>query len=290
MDWRTLPSLSALRAFEATARLLSFSGAARELNVTHPAIAQHVRGLEADLGLQLVTRQGKGLALTEDGSYLATQLNEGFTTIASGIRDLSSRQQDRPLTLSMTPSFAESWLMPRLGAFWAEHPEIALTVNPSTDLVNLRQDGVDLAVRFGDGTWPDLQVERLGSSPWVVVAAPSYASNATTLSDLGDLTQHRWFGSENANEQRIWGRQIGLDFAKARYTELANNALVNSAVRAGYGLSIQNKAIMQADLNAGNLVALHEGLSDDLDYYLVTRPGRPSEKLKTFLNWIRAQV
>jgi LysR family transcriptional regulator, glycine cleavage system transcriptional activator len=290
MDWRNIPSLAALRAFEASARNNSFSAAARELNVTQAAIAQHVRGLETRLGHSLIRRQGHNMVTTDAGARLAAALSDGFSTIAQGIRQLSTEQENRPLVLSLTPSFAESWLMPRLGGFWAGHPDIGLSLQPSTELVDMRRDNIDLAIRFGDGNWPALQVEPLLMSPFVVVASKSYARGATTLAELGAPDTLRWFFAFAAKEQQVWGRAIGLDFEHIPFEDMATLGMAHAAVRAGHGLSIQARALVETDLAEGRMVALHQGESGGLGYHLVTRGDVPSPKLKRLLRWLRRQA
>ncbi|MEM0944316.1 MAG: LysR family transcriptional regulator, partial [Pseudomonadota bacterium] len=152
-----LPSLASLRAFEAAARHLGFSAAGRELNVSHAAVAQQVRGLEAFLGLKLVARAGRGLELTPEGVLLADHLAEGFGKISSGIQQLTEAESARPLHITMTPSFAIGWLMPRLPLFREAHPEVELMVNPTVNVVSLADAGYDLAIRFGRGPWPGLE-------------------------------------------------------------------------------------------------------------------------------------
>ena len=150
MDWRDIPSLAALRGFEAAVREGSFSAAARELNVTHAAIAQHVRSLETHVGQPLLTRAGRRMVPTEAGARLATDLNDGFGQIIAGVRRLSEDADKRPIQITCTPNFAENWLMPRLIEFWGKHPDITLSVTPDNNIVDLRRDGYDVAIRYGN--------------------------------------------------------------------------------------------------------------------------------------------
>ncbi len=286
MDWRDIPSLSALRAFEAAARLDSFSAAARELNVTHAAIAQHVRALEDHFGQPLMERQGRSMRPTAAGLRLADDLGEGFGTIASGVRALMDNRRQRPLQVTMTPSFAEAWLMPRIGRFWSAHPEIEVALVPSVSVVELRRDGYDLAIRFGDGNWPGLEVEPLVMSPFVVVAAPSLAQGRN-LDEIGQLQDYRWFMSEASHEQDVWGQAAGLDLSALNTTEMATNNLALAATRAGNGLSIQAQALVQGDLEDGRLVSLYQGESDGLGYYMVRLRGPMSPALTHFVKWVR---
>ncbi|MCL4676548.1 MAG: LysR family transcriptional regulator, partial [Pararhodobacter sp.] len=164
MDWRDIPSLASLRAFDALARHGSLSAAARALNVTHAAVSQHLRALEAEFGEPLARRDGQGMQLTEAGDELAAALAEGFARIAGGVTQLRSRNAARPVVVALTPSFAEAWLMPRMGRFWAAHPDIEVRLVPGVALTDLRRDGVDVAIRFGKGAWPELEAEPLALS------------------------------------------------------------------------------------------------------------------------------
>jgi LysR family glycine cleavage system transcriptional activator len=173
MDWSEIPPLSMLRAFEAAARGGGFSAAGRELNVTHAAVAQQVRGLERRLGVALMRREGRGLSLTPEGRRLAEGLGAGFETMRGALEALAAEAADRPVRATLTPSFASNWLMPRLGGFRARHPEVELLLNPSSEVVDLRRGDYDVGVRFGKGVWPGLETEKLASTSIALVATPA---------------------------------------------------------------------------------------------------------------------
>ena len=135
MNWRDLPPLASLRAFSAFSQSGSVKLAGVALNVSHAAISQHLRALEAHLGLSLVDRSGRALSLTQEGDQLARALDLGFGAIGAAVQDLKGADADRPLHISCTSSFAASWLMPRLPGFRALHPEINLMLDPSPELV-----------------------------------------------------------------------------------------------------------------------------------------------------------
>lgn len=281
MDWHSLPSLAALRAFDALARNGSLSAAGRKLNVTHAAIAQHLRALEAHFGVPLATREGQAMRLTETGHELAAALGEGFDIISEGVSRLTDRQKTAPVNVTLTLTFAEAWLMPRIGGFWLAHPDIELRLLPSARLADLRRDQIDVAIRFGNGDWPGLTVEPLALDPFVVIAAPGAAR------DGDDLTSQTWLYSEGANEQKIWARRIGIDYEQVTSQEMPSNGMVLSAARAGLGLSIQSRALVEADLASGQLVALHEGDPGGLGYHIVTRPGVLRPGAKHFIRWLK---
>lgn len=289
MDWHTLPSLAALRAFEAAVTQGSYSAAARRLNVTHAAIAQHVRALESHFSQSLMQREGQHMRPTEAGAQLAASLTEGFETIAHGVQTLTERTAQKPLRLAITHSLAENWLVPRIGAFWAAHPEIPLEILPSPKVVDMRRDGIDIALRYGHGTWPGLEAEPLVSAGHTVIAAPGYVAG-DRVDDISELRDAHWLMSSLRGEDNVWLQDHGITAEEVRLTRFDTGTLVIQAVRAGSGVSVQPKAIVERDIQAGLLVALHEEAPSDLAYYIVRRPGPVPDRTRTFLRWLKAQV
>lgn len=288
MDWRTIPSLSALRAFEATARLRSFSKAAKELNVTHAAIAQHVRALEAEFSETLVFRQGRGLALTQAGVNLAAHLQTGFGEIALGVGQLRSATDMRPLNISLTPAFATNWLMPRIGAFWAQHPDVSLNLNPSSALVDLSQDGFDMAIRFGEGHWRGLNAFLLAEGGFCVVAHPDLliGRTATCLEDVAD---YPWLLEAKMRERNALLDKQGVDFDTSTIKMFDTNSMVFAALHAKLGLSIQPYALVKDQIDAGKIALVCALDNTGLGYHVVTRAGPQSKNLAIFIKWLRSQ-
>lgn len=290
MNWRDIPSLAALKGFEAAARAGSFSAAARELNVTHAAVAQHVRAVEAHLGMSLLSREGRKMVLTDAGAQLASDLQTGFSAIIDGVTRIVEDTHTSPLTVSVTPNFAEYWLMPRLCDFWTKHPDINVTVTASNDLIDLRRDGYDMAIRYGDGKNPNLQSQFLIAGDYVVVATPSLLGGrkACTIADLQDLT---WLFSPNLPVYKRWAAENGLDIAACSIRELSSMSMITSAVRAGGGVSVVIRAMVEDDITSGRLIAIQEGAAPpDLGYYIVSQHGADAEKVKIFRKWLRSQV
>ena len=149
-----LPSTSALRAFEAAARRLSFTAAAGDLNLTQGAISHQIRDLETRLGTALFVRRGRGLALTEAGQRYLPFVREGLERLRAGGEAVRPAGRAMVLTVSVSPNFATKWLVPRLGAFLAAHPDIDLRISAAMAHVDFAGDGIDLAVRHGTGDWP----------------------------------------------------------------------------------------------------------------------------------------
>ncbi|MEM9852299.1 MAG: LysR family transcriptional regulator, partial [Pseudomonadota bacterium] len=259
--------------------------AARELNVTHAAVAQHVRALEDIFTTQLMYRRGRGMDLTEAGTTLAAALASGFGAIADGVRALHDRTEARPVRLSVTPSFGENWLMPRLGRFWTENPGVELEIQPTTRLVDLRHDDVDLAVRYGRGVWPGVQSTPLAAARFAIVGAPGLVGDLRPTT-TEELKSFRWIVERFTREAEFLTRHLGFDFDEVETTVVDTNALALSAVRAGLGLSVQSRAIVDHDIAAGRLIALSDAVKDTLGYYIVTLAGRDRPERRQVIRWM----
>jgi LysR family glycine cleavage system transcriptional activator len=287
MDWNRFPPLTSLRAFEAAARNLSLSAAGRELNVSHAAVAQQVKALESHLGLRLVQRAGRGIAPTPEGVLLAEQLTESFGQMADAIGGLTAVEAERPLHVTMTPSFAVSWFMPRMQLFRIAHPGVDLVVNPTVEMVDFTSSDCDVAIRFGSGGWQGVEYELLLHSGFVIVAAPELVGEGWQ-GDPEDLLNFPWLQELGTKEVKVWLAAQGIEMpAKAQITDLPGY-MVLTALRNGQGVAAAARVFVEDDLAAGHLVALHEE-PDDMaaGYYLVWRTGIQRPALKHFLRWIR---
>lgn len=289
MDWTALPSLSALRALEAAARTGSLTAAAAELNVTHAAISQHVRKLETHFGVALLSRSGQGVVPTSTALPLCDALSEAFGLVAAAARDLSEARAARPLRVSLTPSLAATWLMPRIAGFWTEHPDIELELLPSNRVVDLVRDGFDLAVRQGRGSWPGVEAEHLMPSPHVVVAG-SRSDPVGTLEDLAPLAQCRWLLGPLRTAETQWARAHGLDLDAVRGTEFDDNALLLQALKGSDRVAILPGPVVAREIDEGSVVRLFHGGDEEYGYYMVTRPGPRSHALKAFMRWLRREA
>lgn len=288
-DWRSIPSLTALRAFSATAELRSFSQAARLLNVTHAAVAQQVRALEDHLGRPLVQREGRGVGLTAEGEQLAEALSEGFGVIQRGFEVLRMGETDRPVRITLTTSFAAQWLMPRLKAFWERHPDIGLSLHPDARVVDLHRERMDLAIRYGNGDWPGLETQYLASARLVVAGAPSLIGDRKELT-AAELAEMDWILSRNWPEQDTYLRQLGLDPNRLSRTDISSEELAIAAARQGLGLVVESLALIEADVAEGRLRLVHESREMLPAYFIVTLPGPQRAAARAFLKWLRTQA
>ncbi|WP_349357810.1 LysR substrate-binding domain-containing protein [Stappia sp.] len=280
-----MPSLAALRAFDCVARARSYAAAATVLNVTEAALRQHVRRLENQIGQPLVERSGRGIVLTQAGEILAETTREGFDTLKAGVASLTADEDRRPLRIALPPSFAETWLMPRLGDFWAHHPEINLELVPSLKIVDLRADRFDMAIRYGEGEWPGVTCTRLAPADYLVVARPDVAG-ATPARTAADLADRCWLFERDRVEHRRWSAAHGIDFDAPHHRHFPTNSLVLSALHAGQGLSLQARALVQGDIDTGRLAILFDDPASHLAYYIVTR-GDPRLPLRRFIAWLK---
>lgn len=289
ISWSSFPSLTSLRAFEAAARLQSFSLAARDLNVTHAAVAQQVRGLEEHLGRELIFRQGRGLALTAEGARLAQGLAEGFRILGAAVDEVANAAPGAPVRVTLTPAFAAQWLMPRLKSFWSAHPEVPISLHPEKRVVDLRREGIDLAIRFGNGKWPGLEAEFLTAAEYVIVGAPSLLGDRQNLTNA-ELSAMPWVIEQDWPEALSWLRSFGLRPDAMNISYIPTEELALSAARQGYGLHVEAAALMEHEVETGTLRVVGRVQDDSLAYYLVTRPGPKRPEIKTFIKWLKAAV
>ncbi|MEL6701108.1 MAG: LysR family transcriptional regulator [Pseudomonadota bacterium] len=293
----SLPSLTLLRAFEAAARHGGFSAAARELNVTHAAIAQNVRKLEVELGQSLLRREGQRMVPTSVGAQLAEALTDGLTTMARGVDVVRDLTQSRPVRMTCTPTFAEHSLMPHLGSFWSQYPDIQLSITPSNTAVDLRREGFDVAIRHGRGPWPGTVSEPLALSNPLIVATPRLCSDPAlghanlTEAKLAALRDLPWVIDDGYAEYWRWLGRLGIDTETLTIRHLPTNQLVLAALREGFGAGVQPRTLVARELDAGTLVQLHEAPeADDPMNWIVTQPGAQRPALKTFIRWLKKSV
>lgn len=283
--WRDLPSLSLLRAFDATARSGSFAEAGRQLNVTHAAVTQAVRGLEAELGVTLVRRAGRTVALTEAGERLARALDAGFGAVAAGVADVRDAEARRVVRVTTTTYIAETYVMPRLPGFWALHPGVEVALSPSPTKVDLGREGFDMAIRVLSEGWTegaDEEIRPLCRSRVVAVCAPALAVLGLPPQDLPWV-----IGPKNA-----WGQaelaRTGLDIARLKLVDVGSPHLELQACRQGLGAGTATEIICRADIEAGRLVVLPLGGLPILTYAVVLPRGPRRPSVEAFASWLQS--
>lgn len=279
--WRNLPSLSALRAFDATARAGSFADAGRLLNVTHAAVTQAVRALEADLGLPLVRRAGRTVALTEAGERLALALNDGFGAVEAGIAALRQAEARRVLRVATTTFIAETCILPRLPEFWARHPGMEVAMTPSPVSSDILRDGFDMAIRVLEDGWttpPGLEIRPLVRTPILATCAPALAGM--------DPLEMPWVDGPGSAWDKEQLRKAGIDPERLRKVQLGSPHLEMSAARQGLGAMLATEVICRADLAAGRLVILPVQGLPEVTYAAVLPAGPRRPAVEAFAGWL----
>lgn len=271
----SLPSLKALRAFEAAARHLSMSRAADELSVTQPAVTQQIRSLESFLGLRLVYREGQGLALTPAGRAYAGRLHGVFAEIGNATADLIHQEKKGGvLTVSILPTLAQRWLIPRLGSFQATHPEIEVRLFTTARVVDLRREDVDLAIRFGDGTWRGCRSHFMMANDMFPVIGQQL-QDTQPLIQPADLAEHIWLwvdAEPRTGDWPTWLAAAGVESLEPKgRIAFENSSHALAAATAGLGVAIGHRPFVIDDLSLGRLAAPFETtVSSAKAYYVVT--------------------
>ena len=182
--------LNALRAFEASARHLNLTRAAQELHVTQTAVSQHIRNLEDRVGKPLFRRLPRGLALTDEGQALLPTVSEAFGSLQRALEQLADNRPREVLTVGVVGTFAVGWLLPRLRQFQEACPFVDLRLLTHNNRVDMAGEGLDYAIRFGDGAWHGTHAERILEAPMSVMCAPALAHGLRSISDLARQLSH----------------------------------------------------------------------------------------------------
>ncbi len=294
-----LPPLSALRAFEAAARHMSFSKAADELHVTPAAISHQIHALEEDLGVRLFYRMNRSIELTASGRILLPGLTEAFAGIQSSVRRLRAHNDTGTLTVTASPSFAAKWLVLRLHRFQEQCAEVDVRISASDDVVDLTKGDFDIAIRYGSGKYPGLDVELLFTNEVFPACSPQLLTAGPPLRIPADLARHTLIHDQAVERDPLvptwpmWLKAAGVkDVPVTAGLTLNNMHLALDAAIAGHGVVLAYSTIAEADLAAGRLVRLFSlALPDQFAYYIVTAPGaleRP--KVRAFRNWLRQEA
>lgn len=283
-----LPSLNALRMFDASARRLNFGRAAEDLNLTQGAVAQQVRRLEADLGQQLFVRKARGLALTAAGAAFAAEIRRAMAIIEDATHALGAESQ--MVTISVPPSFATKLLAPHLPQFSARHPEVVVNIQASEALSSFRADAVDMAVRqgkppFGD----DVNAEFLSPLNLSAFCSADYRASHAAFAMDETLTSHRLIYDGHAHWDEVLaslGLAAPLQTLRFNQTGLALDAAAN-----GQGIALAPEVLARADITAGRLVALWRAeAAGPHGYYIVTPKSAGGVAVKAMAEWLKALV
>jgi len=294
-----LPPLTALRAFVAVARHLSFSRAADELHVTSAAIGQQIRLLEDHLGQPLFYRNRGELELTPSGRALMPGLTDAFDMVVQSIARLAGNDDYAPLRISVPPSFGAKWLMPRLGALQAALPRQEILLDASVRLVDLHAEDIDCAIRYGLGAYPGLIADRLLPEAVIPVCSPQFAESYALNAAIGSLDGVPLLHDDGPERDpgcpgwREWLAAAGFSTGAAQGgMRLNQSSLVLDAAVAGHGLALGKARLAEAELASGRLVSpLGTPQPVEFSYSFITTPSKAQlPRVELFRRWLQAEA
>jgi len=268
---RRLPPLNSLRHFEVAGRLLSFTAAARELNVTQAAVSHQIKVIEEFLGVVLFDRYPRRLALSEQGKALLPEVIEAFDRVAQAVAAINHEQYSNVLSVRLAPSFAAKWLSPRLKYFWLQYPEIDLRLYHAHGAVDFEREEIDIAVTYGKGDWPDLIVDKLLSLDFFPVCSPDFLHNDKPLNDINNLRYYALLHDANYECWRDWLELAGIDDIEANRGTVIDdtNVLIQAAID-GQGIALGSTTFVEDLLESGRLVKPFDvTLVNEFAYYVV---------------------
>ena len=289
---RRLPSLNALKAFEAAARSNSFTRAAKELFVTPGAVSQQVKALETELGLKLFTRERQRLAITEAGREYLGVVRDALDQIALGTERLTRRKRPGVLTVSVSPDFAAKWLVARLARFAESHPEIDLRVAASDQHVDFAREDVDVAVRHGNGGWPELNAERLCAEQLFPVCSPKLAGGRKRIRGASDLLKFPLLRLDDWSNWGRWFAAAGVTTEAVPGPVLNRASMLIDAAIDGAGIALARTALVASDLIHGRLVRpVDVSLEMPNTYWIVSpKVADRTPVIATFRQWLLAEA
>jgi LysR family transcriptional regulator, glycine cleavage system transcriptional activator len=278
---------------------MSFSKAADELHVTPAAISHQIHALEEDLGVRLFHRMNRSIELTASARILLPGLSQAFAGIQSSVRRLRAHNDTGTLTVTASPSLAAKWLVLRLHRFQEHHPEVDVRISATDEVVDLTKGDFDIAIRYGCGKYPGLEIELLFTNEVFPACSPQLLTTSPPLRTPDDLTRHTLIHDQAVERDPLvptwpmWLKAAGVKNIPAGAGLTFNNlSLALDAAIAGHGVVLAYSNIAAADLAGGRLVRLFSlALPDQFAYYIVTPPGaleRP--KVRAFRNWLRHEA
>lgn len=291
-----LPSLNGLRAFEASARHLSFTLAAAELNVTQAAISHQIKRLEEQLNVPLFVRQNRTLALTRAAQDYLPAVRAAFEDLRRATERLVRPERQKVLTISTIASLAAKWLVPRLIQFHEAHPDIKVRISTTMRSVDFRAEGIDLGIRWGKGHWPGLRSDWLMQEDWFPVCSPALLGGERPLREPADLAHHTLIHVEHYREAwPLWLAAAGAPVAIADRRGVTFD-LVMVALQAaieGSGVALAGSSFVEIDLAAGRLVRPFSlALPHKEGAFHIVAPEETADQptIKIFREWLLASA
>lgn len=284
-----LPPMNTLRAFEAAARHLSFTLAAEELHITQAAVSHQIKTLEEALGVRLFRRLNRAIRLTEEGQEFIGEVRKALSHLAVAMEKIAAPAAGGPLTVSVLPSFASKWLVPRLGHFSRKHPEIDVRISPSIQLTDFQRDDVDLVVRYGKGEYEGLHSVWLMTEDIFPVCSPALRNGPVQLETPEDLRRHTLLHDDAYVDWAMWLLVAGVEGVDPRQGPFfTDSALVIQAAIEGQGVALARGALAADDIAAGRLVKPFDiAIPTEYAYYVVSPKATSHHpKVAAFREWL----
>jgi LysR family glycine cleavage system transcriptional activator len=285
-----LPPFFALRALEAAARHRSYSRAAEELSVTHGAVSQQIRRLEAELGARLFERRGNAMVPTPEAQRLAAEVARGLDVLKNAVANFAAAAVRDPLVVSLDPQFANRWLPTRLPRMLADAAGANLELRVEERLVDFVTDGADMAVRYGAGRWPGIEAVQLVSEILYPVCSPEFLARHP-LRRPGDvlgvpLLHH------GHRPWSLWLRQFDLEAPPLMGMLFEDSVMLLEAAAQGIGLALARSGLIEQDLRTGRLVQPFEvGAASELGFWVVWRPdSRKLRRIAALRDWLLTEA
>ena len=276
--------LNGLRAFEAAARHLSFTKAAIELCVTPPALSHQVKALEERLGVPLFRRLPRGLGLTDEGQALLPVLREAFDKVAAALEEFEGGKGREVLSVGAVGTFALGWLLPRLAAFRAEHPFVDLRLTTNNNRVDIAEEGLDFAIRFGDGAWHGTDAALLFEAPLTPICTPGIAAR---LGEPADLAAETLLRSYRVGEWPAWLEAAGVAVPPLTGPVFDSAAMMIEAALAGHGVALGPARMFERELAEGRAARPFRLEVAMGGYWLTSLKSRkPTPAMAAFQSWI----
>lgn len=285
-----LPPFFALRALHAAARHRSYSRAAQELSVTHGAVSQQIRRLEAELGARLFERRGNTMIPSPEAARLAGEVGRAMDLLQNAVDEFATSAERSPLVLTLDPQFASRWLPPRLGKLLASAAGGPIEFRVSERLADFATDGVDIGVRYGAGHWPGVETARLFTDTLLPVCSPEVAAahNWRTPADLLDapLLHH------GHRPWSLWFPAFGLEVPSQEGQLFDDSVMLVEAAARGLGVALARSGLIEQDLRSGRLVcAVQDGVASNLGFFVVWRAdSRKLARIHALRDWLLAEA
>ncbi|MFT5814409.1 MAG: LysR family glycine cleavage system transcriptional activator [Psychroserpens sp.] len=288
-----LPPLNALRAFEASARQLSFTRAAEELFVTQAAISHQIKALEDNLGIKLFMRKNRSLLLTEEGQSYYLDIKDVFNALHDATERLLARGDKGAITVSLQPSFAIHWLVPRLNTFSLLHPDIDVRIKAVDQPENSLTEDVDLAIYYGRGRWKDIHSEQLHTEYLIPVCSPLLLSGKKPLNNIEDLANHTLLHDTSRRDWKRWFKHVDVRGGNVNHGPIfSHSSMVLQAAIHGQGVALAHSVLAKPDIDSGRLVCpFKDVLVSKNSYYIVCREQQLElGKIAAFREWVLQTV